>query len=48
MLFQCVDMDSIGVYDCGENNVARVSCEMPIPDVTTISMLTTASVSAYP
>ena len=36
-LFQCISEDNIGVYDCGENNTARVVCEMPNPDVTTSS-----------
>ena len=45
MLFLCVDLDSIGVYDCGTNNVARVSCEIPNPDVKTASMLITSVMS---
>ena len=47
MLLQCIDLDGIGVYNCSENNIARVGCEMPNPDVdvTTFSMLTETSVS---
>ena len=46
MLLQCIDEYNIGVYNCGENNTARVSCKMTNPDITTASMLTKTSVSA--
>lgn len=46
VLFQCADLDEIGIYDCGENNIARVICENLSPAVTTASMMTKISVRA--
>ena len=45
MLFQCIDVHNIGVYDCSVNNTAGVICEMPSPD-NTISLPMITSVSA--
>ena len=41
MLFQCIDVQNIAVYNCSENNTAGVICGMPSPNVT-ISMSITS------
>ena len=40
MLFQCINLHNIGIYDC-ENDTAGVICEMPSP------MPMTTSVSVF-
>ena len=45
MLVQCVNEQSIGVHNCGENNIAGVICEMPSPDNLTISTSVSACVT---
>ena len=42
MLLQCIDVHSIGVYDCNESNIARVVCKMPNPGVTTSTLAKTS------
>ena len=48
VLLECVNLDKIGVYNCSNNNIARVNCENLSPDVTTTSTQPTkTSVSAF-
>ena len=40
MLFQCIDVQNITVYNCSENNTAGVICGMPSPNVTILMSVT--------